>query len=41
MSWRSRKKKKDIFVEFILSEVQKGLKTFYFKICVLSQCIVY
>ena len=35
MSWSSRKKKKGIFVPFILSEGH------FFNSCVLSQCIVY
>ena len=35
MSWSSRKKKEGIFVPFILSEGN------FFKICDLSQCIVY
>ena len=35
MSWRSQKKKEDIFVPFIFSEGN------FLNICVLSQCIVY
>ena len=35
MSWSLRKKKRAFFVQFILSEGN------FFKICVLSQCIVY
>ena len=35
MSWSSRKKKRAFFVPFILSEGN------LFKICILSQCIVY
>ena len=35
MSWSSRKKRDAIFVPLILSEGD------FFKICVLSQCIVY